>query len=310
MTSRKKKAPKTPYQKPALSFPDQLKQLKARGMIVEDEAEALHYLAQLNYYRLGAYWLPFEQDHQAHTFKPDTTFNDVLNLYIFDRELRLLIMDAIERIEVSIRSLLACKLGHRYGSHAHLNPNIFFDPISYGRSITKLDQDTKRSGEGFIKHLTNKYEEQLPPIWAVVELMTMGQLSKWYGNVKERQDRKAIADSYDMDEKTLRSFLQHLTTIRNHCAHHSRVWNREFTFTFSIPNKRPNKMLTSFHRDGRLERKLYNTLVMLAYMMDCVCPGHHWKMRLINLLKSHEINVTGMGFPGDWQTRAIWLESK
>ncbi len=306
MKPRKKAPPKIAYPKQALTLPAQLQQLKDRGIQVNDDARALHYLGHLNYYRLGAYWLPYEQNHDTHTFRHGTRFDDVLNLYIFDRELRLLIMDAIERIEVSIRTQLAYVLGHQYGPHAHLQPVIFFDPIAYGRSISKLDQDSKRSGEEFIKHLTRKYEEQLPPIWAVVELMTMGQLSKWYDNLKQRRDRKAIADTYDIDEKNLRSFLHHLTTVRNLCAHHSRVWNREFTFTFSVPNKRPANTLSSLHHDGRMERKIYNTLVMLAYIMDIVSLNHHWKTRLKDLIKEHNINPSAMGFPADWQTRPIW----
>jgi len=91
---------KIPYSKPPLSFADQLQKLKSRGMSVADDAQALHYLSQLNYYRLGAYWLPFEQNHQAHQFKPGTTFERVVEHYVFDRELRLLVLDAIERVEL------------------------------------------------------------------------------------------------------------------------------------------------------------------------------------------------------------------
>lgn len=304
--SRKNTPRKVPYTKPPLTFEEQLVQLKERGLQVGSDKDALHYLSQLNYYRLAAYWLPFESDHSTHQFKSNTTFDQILNLYIFDRELRLLIMDAVERIEVSIRTQLAYTLSHKYGSHPHLNPAIFFDPVNYGRAISKLDQEVKRSGEEFIKHLCRKYEERLPPIWAVVELMTIGQLSKWYDNIDSRQDRKAISDTYDIDEKNLRSFLHHLSTIRNLCAHHSRVWNRGFVFTFSIPNKRPKELLSSFHHDGRLERKIYNTLTMLAYMMDLICPGHHWKIRLHALISTHAVNLKAMGFPDDWQARPIW----
>ena len=186
---------------------------------------------------------------------------------------------------------------------------MFFDPVVYGRSISKLDQEVKRSSEEFIRHLRRKYEEQLPPIWAVVELMTMGQLSRWYDNLNSRHDRKAIADSYDIDEKNLRSFLHHLSTLRNLCAHHSRVWNREYTFTFSIPNKRPASAKDSFHRDGRMERKIYNTLVMLAYLMDTVSPGHHWKSSLIKLLAKYPVAPPhAMGFPADWHKLPIWQQ--
>ena len=93
------------YTKPPLTHAQQLDQLLERGMVCTHHAQALHCLDHLNYYRLGAYWLPFESSHSTHAFKPGTRLEDVLNLYVFDRELRLLVLDAIERVEVSVRTV-------------------------------------------------------------------------------------------------------------------------------------------------------------------------------------------------------------
>ena len=106
-------------------------------MIIDNAADAEFYLQHINYYRLAAYWLPFEADHTTHQFKPDTRFDDVLNLYTFDRELRLLILDAIERIEVSIRSQWAYHLGQKHGSHAHLDQSLF-DPRYWQKNLVQL----------------------------------------------------------------------------------------------------------------------------------------------------------------------------
>jgi abortive infection bacteriophage resistance protein len=297
---------KIPYTKPPLALNDQLQQLKSRGMQVANEALAIHYLGHLNYYRLGAYWLPFEQHHNSHQFRPGTQFDDALNLYIFDRELRLWLMDAIERIEVSLRTQFAYQLSLRYGTHPHLNQALFHDPARYSRAYSKLENEVRQSGEEFIKHLTQKYQEPLPPIWAIVELMSIGQLSQWYDNLQNRQDRKIIADIYDIDEKNLRTFLHHLTTLRNHCAHHARVWNRDYTVTLKIPNKRPASLVSSFNSQPYSGRKLYNTVVLLAYLMDLISPGHHWKKQLLKLIKNHSINPQLMGFPGHWLQLPIW----
>jgi abortive infection bacteriophage resistance protein len=297
---------KIPYNKPPLSSKDQLQQLKNRGLLVDDDDLAIHYLGHLNYYRLGAYWLPFEQDHANHQFQPGTRFDDALNLYVFDRELRLWLMDAVERVEVSLRSQLAYHLSLRYGSHPHLNQNLFHNKGRYQKALDRLENEVKQSGEEFIKHLLRKYSDPLPPIWAVVELMSLGQLSQWYDNLKQRNDRKVIADVYDIDEVCLRSFLHHLTTIRNCCAHHSRVWNRDYTVTPKIPTARPTVLVGSFNRQSNSTRKLYNTLVLLAYFMDNISPGNHWKQRLISLLDHHKINPHAMGFPNNWQQLPIW----
>jgi len=296
--------PKKPYTKPALTIDQQITQLRKRGMVISDTSLAEHYLSQINYYRLTAYWLPFESDHTTHTFQHGTSFEQVLDLYIFDRELRLLVLDAIERIEVAIRTSVAFQLGHRYGTHPHLNPDLFKQSWDHVKNVTQLQKDVHQSKEAFIQHLLTTYAEPLPPIWAVVEVMTLGQLSKWYANLKSGADRNLVAHRYDCDEVNLVSFMHHLSTVRNLCAHHSRLWNREFTFTFKLPRQRPQVLLSSFN--PKEPRRIYNTLVMSLYLMNRIAPDHHWRNRLLDLLNRHHIDPARMGFPDNWKIRAIW----
>lgn len=305
-----KRPKKVTYGKQPTTFADQVGLLKRRGMVIPDEQKAEFYLSQLNYYRFAAYCLPFEQDHAGHQFKAGTRFDDVFDLYVFDRELRLLVLDAIERFEVSLRTQLAYHLSHNHGTaHPHLNPQIFHNPVIYGACLNKLDNDIKRSREEFIKHLTQKYEELQPPIWAVVELMTMGQLSKWFSNIKARADRQAISRIYGLDEKVMTSFCEHLSLVRNHSAHHARLWNRDFTKTPMLPRHGDEKLINSLFRlpdtDRRL-RKLYNTFVLLAYLMNIICGENHWAKRLKALINSHHVDPAKMGFPTDWQQKDIW----
>ena len=286
---------------------EQLDLLICRGLECQNRELPLHCLGHLNYYRLAGYWLPFESDHATHQFKAGTRFEDIMNLYIFDRELRLLVLDAIERIEVSIRTGLAYHLSHQYGPHTHLDSSIFKTPSeywNYEKQKTKLAGGTDRSREIFIQHHRERYDEPLPPLWVSVEVMTLGQLSKWYANLRKREDRNAIAHRYDLDEGNLCSFLHHLTTIRNLCAHHSRLWNRKFTFTFKLPNKRPSLLVKSFNTHDR--SRIYNTLTTLAWMMDCISPEHHWKLRLKRLLERHGVSLRLMGFPEGFTSNRIW----
>ena len=299
--------PKIPFAKPPKTFAEQVDKLKDHGLDIPDPVEAEFYLSQLNYYRFAAYCLPFEQNHATHEFQAGTSFDDVLNLYIFDRELRLLLLDAIERIEVSLRTQMAYQLSHRHNTaHPHLQSALFHDARTYQVSIDNLTDDVSNSREDFIKHLTDKYQEDLPPIWAVVELMTMGHLSRWYDNTRRRGDRQAIAKTYNLDESVLNSFCKHLRSIRNYCAHHARLWNRDFTFTMRVPSWGERVLIDSFHSDGRSIRKLYNSLVMTTYLMNIINPGHHWKQRLIDLIDEHNVEVGRMGFPVDWKTKPIW----
>lgn len=307
----KKPAKKTAYTKLPTTFSDQVALLEQRGLVIPDKAKAEFYLSQLNYYRFSAYCLPFEQDHASHQFLAGTKFDDVFNLYVFDRELRLLVLDAIERFEVSLRTQLAYHLSHNHATaHPQLKPQIFHNPVIYGACLNKLDNDIKRSREEFIKHLTGKYEELQPPIWAVVELMTMGQLSKWFSNIDARADRQAISRCYGLDEKVMTSFCEHISLVRNHAAHHARLWNRDFTKTPMLPKRGEAALLGSLwvlpDADRRI-RKLYNTFAILAYLMTIICGENHWAGKLVALIDKHKIDPAKMGFPNDWKVKPLWL---
>jgi len=298
------------FNKPALSFDGQIARLKERGLLVPDEAQARHYLGHLNYYRLCAYWLPFESDHSDHSFAKGASFDDVLNLYVFDRELRLLVLDAIERIEVSVRTQWAYQFSRSYGPHAHLDRTRFKTSkknCCYKEMFDRLSQDVKSSKEVFIRHFRDKYEEDLPPLWAAVEVMSLGQLSRWFSCLAYRKDRNRVARQYGLDESILVSFLHHLSIVRNICAHHSRLWNRRITVSLKLPREAPSPLVDSLSRPGgKRDGRIYNTLVMVVWMLDVISPGHHFRQRLVSLLDDHKIDTSVMGFPGDWRFRPMW----
>jgi abortive infection bacteriophage resistance protein len=294
---------KQPFTKPATTYAEQVALLQKRGMLIDDAVSAAFYLQHLNYYRLGAYWLPFEADHGSHSFRPGTRFEDVLNLYVFDRELRLLVLDAIERIEVSVRGQWAYQMAHSHGPHAHLDAALGHKYGRWQSNLDKLAKEVQRSDETFIQHLTKTYSEALPPVWAVCEVMSLGLLSRWFGNLKPMPTRRAIANVYGIDQRVMESWLHHLTYIRNTCAHHSRLWNRDFTITPELPLTKPAHLVKEFVPGSR---KLFNTLVILLHFMDIIAPNHHWRQRLKDLLNSHGIQTTAMDFPIGWDGRTIW----
>lgn len=248
--------------------------------------------------------------YALHTFKPSASIDVVLELYFFDREFRLWVMDAIERFEVSLRSQWAYHSAHTHGTHAHLDAALFKPPClrprwNHGESVVSLQKMVAKSSETFIRHLRTTYDEALPPIWAVCEIMTFGELSTWYANLRHSGDRNAIARVYDLDERILVSFLHHLTIVRNYCAHHSRLWNREFTFTWSLPTGRPFPLLANLNRTET--KRIYNTLAMLAYLMDIINPGHYWRERLGELFLHHpSVRPRSMGFPENWRDLPLW----
>lgn len=298
------------FNKPAKTFAEQIELLKARGMQFANEQDAQFYLEQINYYRLGAYWLPFEYSHSPHCFKPDTSFEQVLALYVFDRELRLLILDAIERLEVAVRTRFAYELAHRHGCHAYLQAQYFKPTFRWHSLLESLKTEVSRADEVFIEHYKHTYDDpELPPIWATCEVMSFGQLSKWYQLLAPIQTRKAISSHFDCDEKQFEGLLQHFVYLRNTCAHHSRLWNRKFTKTIAKPRSKPMglRVQCNFEPSNSADRKIYNSLVFLLYFMDKIAPQHTWRKRLVDLLLTrHNISKTAMGFPEDWQSYPVW----
>ena len=134
--------------------------------------------------------------------------------------------------------------------------------------------------------------------------MSFGQLSKWLENLKYRADQKEIAAPYGLDPMVLGSFLHHLTHIRNLCAHHSRLWNRRLTFTMRLP-RNPRHIVGWFNPAA--ERNLYNTLVMLTYLLGVIAPHSSWKGRLKTLMaECPKAHPSAMGFPTEWEKLQVW----
>ncbi|MEO5347743.1 MAG: Abi family protein [Magnetococcus sp. YQC-9] len=297
------------YDKPHTSFAQQIALLQSRGMIIDDYAQAIHCLTHLNYYRLVAYWLPFEEEHATHRFRPGTRFSEVLNLYEFDRKLRLLMMDAIERVEVSLRTQWAYYLSKEHGSHAYMLPSLCVNPETFKKNLDNLKESIHNSHEIFVKHYLDKYTEpNLPPIWACCELLTFGALSRWYADLRPKPIRRAIANTFGFDDDVLESFLRHLNLIRNDCAHHHRLWNRSFTITMRIPRSKPMELVENFCKENC--RKIYNALVMLVWIMERIEPNNDWQNRLLAIIQQHAIDPSAMGFPADHAWRPIWQTTR
>ena len=182
--------PKVPYTKTALSYADQLQQLKNRGLIVENDTKALHLLENISYYRLSGYWYPMiAQPKSAHQFKPDSTFNKAFKLYCFDRELRKLVLRELEKIEVAIRAKMIYMLWFRHGAFWYSNNALFTDRNKLAVSIRKLREENRRSDEEFLKSFRRKYSDPLPPACMILEISSFGNLSSFYGNLKPGHDK-------------------------------------------------------------------------------------------------------------------------
>lgn len=319
------------YNKPPLSVQEQAQLLLDKGLICDDKARLERYLSTIGYYRLSVYWFPFLSQNKKQ-FIPDTTFDKILEIYIFDRKLRLLIMEALERIEVTLRAqwsstlaLHSLALHHNNhdanncdnscGSHAYTNPDFFRNTRYHQNAIDKIQSEFREisntRGEAFILHYKNKYSSPaLPPIWAVVETMTFGELSRWFNNTNHTETNRTIMLAFGMPNiGVTKSIFHTLTLVRNICAHHGRLWNRKFVFSLQSINRMRSSLVYRANTN-ELDNHLYNYLVVIEALLRTINPHSSWTRRLIILLKTREANDhKAMGFPDDWKKRSPWKDN-
>lgn len=216
------------YEKQPLTYDEQLDLLIERGLQVENRSKCVKTLSLVNYYRLSAYWYPFRikdktNNEISSSFHPDTTFEKIEELYNFDRKLRLVLLDAIERIEITFRTIITYHLAHSYGAFAHIKAKNFHESFEFDEWTDRLKSEIERSTEEFIKHYEKKYKG-FPkiPIWMATEVMSMGTLSKLYFGLKN-DDKKIVASQLNIHHKQLADWLHVLTYVRNVCSHHGRL---------------------------------------------------------------------------------------
>ncbi|WP_245995317.1 Abi family protein [Sphingomonas olei] len=294
-----------------MTIAQQIAHLTAQGMTVPNAPVAEHWLRHVSYYRLSAYWLPFEhpKGQAGPRFVAGTNFQTIIELYEFDRHLRLLILSAIERIEVAMRGSWAYALAHAGGPHSYLDASLYSDRRHFHDNLSRLAREVGTSPETYIDHYRRTYDDPaMPSVWMVAEMMSFGQLSRWYSLLDDRALRSQIAQPFGLSETVLVPLLKHLSTVRNSCAHHARLWNRGFLIRMKLPNKPASLAATLAPLAGAGPARLYNSLVLIWYLLMQVDPASNWQADMKALLATHPTaDLAAMGFPVGWEQRPLWL---
>lgn len=317
------------YSRPWMSFIDQLAQLEARGLTVGDQRAALSYLERVGYYRLSAYWYPYRrwqarQDAatgaltsvRTDQFVDGAHFLDAVELYLFDKKLRLLVLDALERIEVALRVDIAYLLGKR-NTFAHLDPQELHPTFaarqeSSGKTahqvwLARYEQLVARSKEDFVKHYHQNHGRDLP-IWVAVEVWDFGTLSQLLAMMKVA-DQEQVARKYGVgDWKVFQSWMRSLSYLRNLVAHHSRLWNRNVVAQPKLPKRGQITWCDAFIGKPDLLAKPFLLLSICRHMTLHICPGTGWHQRLKAHLDQFPAQratkprtVEDVGTPAGWQ---------
>lgn len=330
------------YSKPWQSYADQLDKLKSRGMVVSDEAMALDYLERIGYYRLSGYWYPmrtrsgqlslltsdFKKPARVRTdtialdpFKEGSTFKRAVDLYVFDKRLRLLALDALERIEVALRVDISHTLG-KFSAFAYLQPKwfrpSFSEEIDPKTGLTELNVWLQkhaglinRSKEEFVAHNKERYGLPLA-IWVACEVWDFGTVAKLFMGMRE-QEQNAIARQYGVhDAGTFATWLRSLNYLRNLCAHHARVWNRNMEDEPKLPASKQVPWVSLYEKqDPRLRTRCFLMLFLIHHLMEVINPQSKWKHRLFELMEDFpaderlDITKERMGVPKNWES--FWV---
>jgi abortive infection bacteriophage resistance protein len=295
------------FNKLPISIPEQITLLKQRGLLFNDEIKAAHYLSNISYYRLRAYTYPFQDNENPdHPFIKPVTFEQILELYVFDRKLRMLVFDGLEKIEISLRTKIIYNYALVYGSHWHENINLYWNTNRFIRDVNKLYEEIDRSNETFIKHYKNKYTQPPnPPAWMSLEVASIGLLSKLFENLKMSREKKMIAKEFGLAHpNVLESWMHAFAQLRNICAHHGRLWNRRFTTMPQLPNNPSFQFLNNLNIHAN---KLYAILSCITYILHIISPGNTFNQRLKELMSSCLlVEEKEMGFSEDWLKEPIW----
>jgi len=332
--------PEMPYLKPWRSYEEQLDLLIARGLAVTDRPKALEYLQRIGYYRLSGYWYPFRAQSgelvlleengrkpvrkkrktttiALDDFKPGATFENAVKLYVFDKELRLLAMDALERIEIAVRVDVSHTLG-KLDPFAYVRPELFHESFSRdmnnGKGVSRhhawLSKHARLindSREEFVLHNKSKYGLPLA-IWVACEVWDFGTLSRLYAGMREAE-QDAIAGRYGIrNGRIFASWLRSLNYLRNVCAHHSRLWNRNIVDQPRLPPASEVPWIAPFEDSGHLRARCFLLLRIARHLLQVVNPNSSWPERMKTHLQEDfpdldhlGLNLAGMGAPDGWE---------
>lgn len=326
--------------KPWKSYADQLDQLIARGLAVSDRDRALDYLERIGYYRLSGYWFAFRERSEPlclldeggkkpkkvreerialDTFRAGATFQNAVDLYVFDKQLRMLVMDALERIEVALRVDVSYTLG-RLDQFAYLKAELLHDEFSTKLNkytgvtrhhdwLSKHAQLIGRSKEEFVRHNRSKYGLPLA-IWVACEVWDFGTLSTLFNGMRE-SEQDVIANGYGVSNgRVFATWLRSLNYLRNVCAHHGRLWNRNIVSQPKLPSVAELKWVALFEGDTHAQARCFLLLTIIRHLLSVVNHRSSWPERMKMQLQAFPdlndlgLNLVGMGAPSGWE--AAW----
>lgn len=294
------------YPKTIHSIQELIVDLQEKGLTIPNLSFAKNFIERIGYYRLRGYAFHLI-DENTGGFYPGTSFDSIIQLYAFNCELSSLLFAMSGKIEVALRARLCEALLSMDDPLIYLDPSIFKDKSLYWKDLGLLCSEINRSNEIFIKHNFENHDG-LIPIWAAVEVMSFGNLSKFICNLipdsntpfnrlakcytyKSSKGRDVIP-SLDM----VSSWIHSIVILRNMCAHNARIYNRSI-------NKRPIILIADQQNPPPRYYGLYHILLSMKYLRSSTDEWNRFLIDFDALLNKYSsyVDLSKLHLPTDWK---------
>lgn len=262
------------------------------------------------------FWVDLIDDASG-DFKEDVFFEDIIERYEFDKMLRQILFNAIEILEVGLRTRIISTLSLATNTGLwYLDDSLFENKEYHEDFVLDLKYEFGRSTDPFARDFisanANWDEESLagdnPDAWMIIETATFGTLSKMYKNLKAQSPlQSAIANEFGLySSKDLSSWLEAVSVLRNVVAHHSRLWYRIFSKKPVNIKSHRDKWLSQDMTDNQRKRA-YGVISCLLYLVNTLDPNNTMKKELLQLFSDHpQIPIYMLGFTSGWNNNPLW----
>lgn len=300
---------KIQYNKPPLTTEKQAELLLSRGLNGISKSDLEEKLKSVNYYRLRGYTYPYQDNSiPGSPFLKDNQWQFIWNDYVMDSRLRSLIFESIGHIEIAFRTQIELVMSLKYGSRWYSDNRYFHNKTRFSKDFKELEEDWNRSQEDFKNHYETKYDDSMvPPAWMIFETATFGVVSKYYSNidsvVPEKSDVALYFGFSKAAVKILVSWIHHLNTVRNVCAHHSRLYSRANVTRPIFPKHVKGNWVSSWPKDDRI----YASVCIIKKLLDVCAPDFDFVGQLKPIVKmARKEQLPSMGFPGNWEDESLF----
>ena len=300
--------------KPHTTVAQQLALLQARGLDIGDAERAGEWLRRVGYYRLNGYLQPLRGGSRddPERFAAGASFQHATELYLFDKRLRLALLDALERIEVAFRAEISDHMGAK-SPLAHREPSLLRGGAQ--QQANWMAEHYRFVGRARDEPTRREWEKRGDlPVWAAAQLWSFGALARFYGELMENDDQDAVAARLGMDipggGQITANWLYGMVFVRNIAAHHGRLWNHGMVWRPTMPDGVPGFNPPTLP-GGKSANRICGILCVVVFFIRQISPRSGWPGRLRELLANEFPDAPGrsleeMGFPDGWEEEEFW----